>query len=200
MMAIITAVILCIALALLPCASAQGSKYIHIGHKLSETHFLLTGLVSLYRYWRHSGTDHFYTTDINEIGTATAGAVGRFDYRSEGIQCLIYSQLVEESVPLYRYFRGGVRDHFYTTNSKEIGTTTVGRRGNHGYSSEGIVGYCFPSAKPGTIPLYRYYHQHGVDHFYTTNPLEIGTTTVGAVGRHGYRAEGIACFVLPYYG
>lgn len=32
----------------------------------------------------------------------------------------------------------------------------------------------------------------GVDHFYTTNPNEIGTTTPGTTGRYGYKSEGIA--------
>lgn len=43
------------------------------------------------------------------------------------------------------------------------------------------------------IPLYRYFN--GV-HFYTTNPNEIGAThAIGAVGKHGYRYEGILGYV-----
>ena len=40
----------------------------------------------------------------------------------------------------------------------------------------------------------------GTDHFYTTNAAEIGTTTAGQVGQHGYLSEGVACYVIPYYG
>ena len=153
-----------------------------------------TGLVSLFRYWRASGADHFYTTNKNEIGTTTPGTVGHHQYTSEGTQCLIYSTQVTGSVPLYRYFHNTAVDHFYTTNTQEIGTTTPGQTGKNGYVSEGITGYCFPSSKPGTIPLYRYYNPSAYDHFYTTNPQEIGTT------KFGYKSEGIACYVLPYYG
>ena len=159
-----------------------------------------TGLVSFYRYWRALGTDHFYTTNKNEIGTTTPGTVGHYHYTSEGTQCLVYSKKVEGSVPLYRYFRANGLDHFYTTKAAEIGTTTPGQAGKHEYSSEGIAGYCFPSIKPGTIPLYRYFNPNGLDHFYTTNSKEIGTTTVGASGQYGYIFEGVACYVLPYYG
>ena len=161
----------------------------------------IVGLVSLYRYWRIIGGDHFYTTNVNEIGACAHGVVGINGYKSEGVQCLIYSKPVAGSVALYRYFLGGPPlDHFYTTDSAEIGTTTTGTTGKHGYHSEGIVGYCFPNQKPGTVPLYRYYNGHNVDHFYTTNAAEIGTTTPGSVGKHGYTFEKIQCYVLPYYG
>merc|ERR1711976_1061410 len=46
--------------------------------------------------------------------------------------------------------------------------------------------------KEDSIPFYRYYKSNGFDHFYTTNPKEIGTTKKGEVGNHGYKSEGIA--------
>ena len=79
-------------------------------------------------------------------------------------------QAISGSVPFYRYFIGGALvNHFYTTSATEIGTTTRGQRGNYGYISEGIVGYFFPTKKPGTIPLHRYYSPSGIDQFYTTD-------------------------------
>ena len=149
-----------------------------------------TGLVPFYRYFRNFlGRDHFYTTNQGEIGTITPGQQGRHFYKSEGVQCRIYHKKVPGSVALYRYFRALPLDHFYTTNGNGVG----------GYSSEGIAGYCFPSQQPGTIPLYRYYSDRLFfnDHFYTTSPQEIGTTTVGATGKDGYRSEGITCYVFP---
>lgn len=148
----------------------------------------------MYRYYHSSLINHFYTTNINEIGAVYHGLVGRYGYTSEGIQCLIYTKQVEGSVPLYRYFNG--QDHFYTTNSNEIGTTTPGQVGRYGYKSEGIAGYCFPHVRQGTVPLYRYYKGSGVDHFYTTNIAEIGTAVSGHVGLHGYKSEGVACYVI----
>ena len=143
-----------------------------------------------------------YTTDIYEIGTATPAQQGHHGYISEGIQCLIHSRQVRETVPLYRYWRPRAtsNDHFYTTDPDEIGTTTRGRIGHDGYISEGIAGYCFPSAVAGTVPLYRYWKLSVRDHLYTTNAAEIGTTTRGRVGRHGYRSQGVACYIIPYNG
>ena len=62
----------------------------------------LTGFSSyLYRYF--NGYEHFYTQNINEIGTAVPGQRGNHGYRSEGIQCIILSREAMGSVPLYRY-------------------------------------------------------------------------------------------------
>jgi hypothetical protein len=71
--------------------------------------------------------------------------------------------------------------------------------GQHGYTSEGITGYCFPTGIPGTVPLYRYWKSSVADHFYTTDAAEIGTTTPGVEGNYGYTSEGVVCFVIPYY-
>ena len=154
----------------------------------------------LYRYWNGAVSDHFYTPNPYEIGTTTHGQVGRHGYVSEGVQSyMLFKYGFYGSVPLYRYYRPGIHDHFYTTNWREIGTYTHGKVGRYGYVSEGLVGYCMPWNKPGTVPLYRYWKASVSDHFYTTNINEIGTAHPGAVGKHGYKSEGIECYVPPYY-
>ena len=147
--------------------------------------------VPFYRYW--NGIDHFYTTNGKEIGTTVAGVKGHHGYISEGTQCNIYTQQVSGTHPLYRYFNG--REHLYTLDKNEIGTIVTGKKGKHGYKSEGVAGYCFAIQKAGTIPLYRYYGNE--DHFYTTNTAEIGTTIKGKVGHYGYKSEAVACYVIP---
>ena len=147
-------------------------------------------MVPLYRYF--SGCEHFYTTNIHEIGTAVPGRIGKHGYKSEGIACKILNRGVPGALPLYRYWNGA--DHFYTTNAAEIGVTRPRQKGKHGYTSEGIAGYCFPARVHGSKPLYRYWN--GRDHFYTTNSHEIGTTVPGRVGRFNYRSEGVACYVF----
>jgi len=89
----------------------------------------IEGTVPFYRYW--SGRDHFYTININEIGTAVPGKKGKAGYTSEGIEGYCYPDKVEGSIPLYRYFGNG--DHFYATDANEIGTTTPGKIGNSNY-------------------------------------------------------------------
>ena len=121
---------------------------------------------------------------------------GNYGYISEGTVSLIHTSPVAGSCFLYRYAIHGV-EHFYTTNPHEIGTTTAGQVGKHGYISEGIAGHCFPTQKAGTVPLYRYWQPSNRDHFYTTNANEIGTCTPGVVGKYGYISEGVACYVFP---
>jgi len=72
----------------------------------------------------------------------------------------------------------------------EIGVTTHGAKGNHGYVCESIVGYILPFLREGKA-IYRYYNDTISDHIYTTNEAEIGTTIVGAKGNNGYVYEGV---------
>lgn len=162
-----------------------------------KKHILRLSSRPLYRYWQGAVRDHFYTTNREEIGTTTPGQVGKYGYKSEGVAARIFFSRVRSSVPLYRYYQPQRRDHFYTTNPNEIGTTKSGVVGRYGYRSEGIAGYCYPKQEQGTIPLYRYWHGAVSDHFYTTNIREIGHARPGVKGRYGYVSEGVACYVVP---
>eukprot|EP01083_Nonionella_stella_P005425 15677_1 len=155
--------------------------------------------IEFYRYWNGGRSDHFYTTNAGEIGTTTAGQTGKYGYKSEGV----VGRLADDDatgpkvVNLYRYWNGGRRDHFYTTNGGEIGTTTAGQTGNHGYKSEGVAGKCFadPNGGDNLVALYRYWNSGKSDHFYTAYADEIGTITPGQTGKYGYKSEGIACYI-----
>lgn len=135
--------------------------------------------IPFYRYYHSGISDHFYTRDYNELrGGSSSG------WRYEGIECKIYPSQVQGTVPLYRYWKIH-SDHFYTTNINEIGTATIGRLGQHGYTSEGIAGYCYPNYVPGTTALYRHFHEGGWNHHYTISSSSVP----------GYKYEGVACYV-----
>jgi len=149
----------------------------------------------VHRYYHEGHLDHFYTTNVGEIGTIVPGAVGNHGYKHENIAFHIFTHHHAGLVPVYRYYHEGHHDHFYTTNANEIGTTTPGQKGQHGYKYESILGYVSPTEFYGSIPIYRYYHEAHHDHFYTSNDSEIGTTLPGHTGTHGYKCEGIAGYV-----
>ena len=90
--------------------------------------------------------------------------------------------------PLYRYYNGV--DHFYTTYFFEIGTALFGQIGNFSYKAEGVQCILKTEPRRDLVPLFRYFN--GQDHFYTTDPDEIGTTLPGVIGRYGYRYEHIS--------
>ena len=176
---------------------------------------IISSFTPLYRYVKSSGgSRHYYTTNLNKIGTAIAGHKGKYGYRSEGISCILSSQSCKNVyhnnyiiiifitlaasvvVPLYRYGKG--LNYLYTTNSSEIGTTVKGATGTDGYRYYGITGYCYPVQVPNTLPLYRYDNPTNGDHLYTTDANEIGIVTPGHTGKNGYIYEEIACFVYRY--
>jgi hypothetical protein len=154
-------------------------------------------VVVVHRYYHGGNHDHFYTTKSEEIGTTQQGHSGNHGYTSEGAGFTVFNHHHHGLVPVYRYYHGGHHDHFYTANASEIGTTSPGHSGNHGYSCEGILGYLSPHEFPGSVPVHRYYHEQHHDHFYTVNVNEIGTTHVGHSGNHGYKYEGVLGFAYP---
>jgi len=138
----------------------------------------------------------FYTAVVSEIGTHHVGQTGNHGYKCEGVLGFAYP--ADHHVNhVFRYFHDAHHDHFYTTNAAEIGTTTTGAQGNHGYKSEGNAFHIFTHHHHGLVPVYRYYHDGHHDHFYTANAGEIGTTEVGHQGNHGYKCEGTLGFVSP---
>lgn len=135
------------------------------------------GTVPFYRYWSGPSTDHFYTTDFNELG----GGINGYEY--QWIQGHLYDTQQPDTVPLYRYWNGTLKDHFYTTDWNELGF------GKYGYSYERVAGYVYTTQQSGTIPLYRY--NSSSDHFYTTDYNELGA------GKYGYNYEKVACYIYP---
>ena len=112
-------------------------------------------------------------------------------------------QTTPQIVPLYQYWNPRVHDHFYTQSIQEIGVTTPGQKGLHGYIAQGVACHLFSAPSSGVVPLHRYYHGGpNANHFYTTNAGEIGTTIVGQGGRYGYVYEGVAgyCYNTQVYG
>lgn len=151
-----------------------------IGNRPNLRQMISGGVVlsqPLHRYWNPQATDHFYTSDWNELGW------GNYGWSYEGVQCYLFAEQVPGSVPLYRYWNPGIGDHFYTTNWNEL------ENGRYGWNLERVQGYVFAQPGAGGVPLYRYWNPSVGDHFYTTNWNELGG------GAYGWHLEGVQCFV-----
>ena len=167
---------------------------------LDQSYFPIS---AVHRY--QNGNDHFYTTELTEIGVANVGMVGNHGYKYEGPGFRVLANQEEGAVALYRYWNPEVIDHFYTTNLTEINVTDVGKVGNYGYKLEGVLGYCFSIPTVGTMPLHQYYNRELNDHFYTINFEELGSCSSGQKRQcsgphadwHNARYEGIQCYVFP---
>jgi hypothetical protein len=62
--------------------------------------------------------DHYYTLD------KSSGDKNGYSY--EGIQCYVFSSPLNNTVPLYQYYRSSNIDHFYTTDYNELGAGAMG--------------------------------------------------------------------------
>jgi len=107
----------------------------------------VAGTVPLYRYLisRDGYFNHFYTTNIAEIGTGSSGQVGNHGYVSEGVAGYCYPQSGNGLTPLYRFYYGHNRliDHFYKCTS----SNTPGS-----YTFEGIACYVPNTESPTAVP------------------------------------------------
>ncbi|KAF7430512.1 hypothetical protein PC9H_006220 [Pleurotus ostreatus] len=140
--------------------------------------------VEFLRSYHAANTDHFYTTDVNEMNTAAT----TYGYNREGNAGRVYTGKTRETTPLFRVYSDYWKDHFYTTNPQERDSYVW----KYKYTDEGVAGHVFRSRVCGSIPLYRLYHTGVIDHFYTTNAAEVGTAQA-----LGYYNEGIVGFVMP---
>jgi hypothetical protein len=92
------------------------------------------GTRPLYRL--HDGTDHFYTTSVEEIEHAFA-----LGYRREGQIGFVFSSQERNTVPLCRLRHPRTGDHFYTISNAEVAASA-----RLGFVKEGIVGYVYATA------------------------------------------------------
>ena len=96
-------------------------------------------------------------------------------------------------VPLYRYWQHEIEDHLYTISAAEIGEDlNQGETGNYDYMYEGIQCYVYPSTESSMSskldseidetekkmpieelkPIYEYWSESLLDHFYTATFTE----------------------------
>jgi hypothetical protein len=92
----------------------------------------------------------------------------------------------------YRLFLGSTGEHLYTTDFLEY---TV--LGTLGWQQEGVAYQIFKAAGTysgvHTVPLHRLYHSPSVQHFWTTDGVEVKALSASP----GWSYEGIPGFLLP---
>jgi len=138
-----------------------------------------------FRAYSNPGTDHFYTTDYEEMKYA----ITNLNYSYEGNMGLAFRLPTVSTTILYRLYLSPEIDHFYTTNQSEANNAVA----ELGYDDEGTSTYVFQTQLCASVPLYRMYDASITDHFYTTSESE----REHAINVLGYSDEGIACYVLP---
>jgi hypothetical protein len=99
-----------------------------------------------------------------------------------------------DCIPLFYYLNADLRDHFYTTNFKEL------EGGKLHYKFMGVMTGVYATYKSGTIPVYRYYNNFDHDHVYTSDYKKWGKGGSYRTpdGEHGYTYEGVAFYIYKY--
>ena len=141
--------------------------------------------IPLHRYWNPGISDHFYTTNLSELGEGANG------WQLERTACHVFANQESGTVPLHRYWNEESGDHFYTTDFSELG------EGKGGYAYEGVQCFVYPNGESAhsagkafdPAPLYRYFHAESGDHFYAIENPETDAP-------QGYTPEGVQCYVL----
>ena len=140
---------------------------------------VLTG-GTIFRWWKASIGDHFYTTDPNGEVAPQSG------YQYEGAPFRLFALNTQGTTPFFRWWKASTGDHFYTTDPNgEVAPES-------GYEFEGNIGNIAIIELARTVALHRWWKASTGDHFYTTDPN-------GEVApQSGYEYEGIAGYVIVF--
>jgi streptogramin lyase len=148
------------------------------GLSFPSTVLLVNQVDKVYRLWNPTTTDHFYTTNLDEV----LNAVDQGKYTAEGVG---FSSPQGDGLAVYRGWNPNIGDHFYTTNLDEFNKAV----NNFGYVNEGIAFYAISDPVIGQ-EVYRAWNPTIGNHFYTTNLDEFNQ----AISNYGYINEGVAFY------
>ena len=102
--------------------------------------------------------------------------------------------------PLYVFYSAPFQDYMYTASETEKRTLE-----NHYYTGIetyryiGTMGTVYTSYEPGAVPVYRFWNETTLDHFYTADSKEKNDVQNNYyTGKDDYVYEGIAFYVSGY--
>jgi hypothetical protein len=131
-------------------------------------------ILPIYQYSTAKTHTHMYST-------SPLRPTNGFQY--DGIAAYCHRDERTDRVPLLQYLNTRTGDLFLTVKR-------VGRRGDE-WSYRGVLCYVDSQRVDGTVPLYEYWSEELVQHYYTTSWRELKQ------GASGFVYKGIAAYVLP---
>jgi alpha-tubulin suppressor-like RCC1 family protein len=164
------------------------ARSVATGTILNDDAAIAATATTQYRLYSAVTLEHLYTTDFNEytvLGTQTGV------WMQEGIAYQMLTNGVfggVATVPLFRLYHPGIRQHHWTTDSNEA--VVISREA--GWDYEGTIGYVLPTQITGTVPLYRMALAAPPLHLWTTDLNEYNV-----LATRGWVKEGIIGYVIP---
>jgi hypothetical protein len=132
------------------------------------TTFNAVALAPVYRFWSDTYLHHFYTISEEEKNYVITIWPETWTY--EGPVFYAYPSQVAGTLPVYRFWSDTFLGHFYTISETEKNYVIATWPDTWTY--EGPVYYAYPSQVAGTLPLYRFWSNTFLGHFYTISETE----------------------------
>jgi hypothetical protein len=153
----------------------------------TETAVTMKGDQNIYRFYSYSFNRHFYTRHQSTPK----------NFGGEGVAFKGFSKPGPDLHPVYHYYSHKLKDNYYSTAPLTAQTAPDLISADYLYGE--VLTFISKHQKSGLVPVYSYYSPTSKDHFYTVNTREIGATTVGQAGSHGYICKGILGYASPPY-
>jgi hypothetical protein len=112
------------------------------------------GMLCMYRYYNPTNHLHMYSTDWDELGSASQGLY------FEKVTGYICGFQQPGSIPIYRYYCPSNGDHLYSIKTPPIPPA--------GYQIESIIGYIYTAPTGASTTLLQRYNSTTLGHFYKT--------------------------------
>ena len=140
----------------------SGTSYGHTKSFLTPTCPGVTNDIKpVYGFWNPDVTGHHMT--ISESGKNNLidkYNTGQWNWRYEGVYFYALPKKINNAVSIYQLWKSGI-GHHYTRSSSERSSLL-----SSGWSEGHTAFYAYPSKRPGTVPVYRYYNRSSTDHFF----------------------------------
>ena len=110
----------------------------------------------------------------------------------------VYEYTEVEVVPVYRFLNSEEADYFWTISEDEKQyLENLALTGSGKYEYEGISGYVMKEDGENRLPVYRFFNEKTMDHFYTTSEAEAEQVKKDyREKKDDYKYEGI-CWYVP---
>lgn len=150
----------------------------------------------VYRFYSSTVTGHFYT--ISEAEKDSLGPSSSWKY--EGVAWYAHKAAVGDAVPVYRFWTSSDtgKGHFFTVSESEKAKLEADAK----WQYEKVAYYAYTYARPGTLPVYRFYSKPSTDHYFTINQDVIVSDSSCSSGKAlknhtSFCYEGVAWYAYP---
>lgn len=146
----------------------------------------------VYRFWSPRYRGHFFTiseAEKNHIATNLTT-----DWTYEGIAYYAFTEQLEGTVTLYRFWSSRYRGHFFTISVEEA--ENIIAKFSRDWRYEGIAYYVYPNQSAINSPVYRFWSSRYKHHFFTISAAE-KDNIINKLS-HDWAYEGMPFYVLGY--